>query len=447
MKNLTAVILAAGIGERFWPFERNKVLFPFFGKTFFDWAVKDMLPREVTKVVIVADPPHAKFFQLSHLGRPTVVVTQKEPGSMADALMSAEPELRDTALLVIIADDLVDTDLYTRVIAHARSQSVFGVIPAWLSESYFPGGYLTLRDKKVTGITEKPGVGKEPSKWVNVSGHFIAQSDVLFDVLKKMPKSDIRYELALTKLMSEKEFTFEPYTGKLSSLKYPWQVLDVLSQLFSRVKNHKGKNVEIGEGTIVQGNVFIEDNVRIFDHTKIIGPAYIGENTIIGTNNLIRESHIGADCVTGFNTDITRSYVGNSCWFHRNYVGDSVLEEDISMGSGSVLANLRLDEAKIYSSVKGTKTDTGKTKLGAMIGPHVRIGVNASIMPGVKIGTNSFVGAGVVLDKDLPEDCFCTLKPGYTVKRNTRSLAGKSRNDFKKRLSAFAENHDRRERG
>ena len=44
-----------------------------------------------------------------------------------------------------------------------------------------------------------------------------------------------------------------------------------------------------------------------------------------------------------------------------------------------------------------------RTKLGAIIGSHVRIGVNTSIMPGIKIGTNSMIGAGLRIDRDIPD--------------------------------------------
>ena len=95
------------------------------------------------------------------------------------------------------------------------------------------------------------------------------------------------------------------------------------------------------------------------------------------------------------------------------------------MGAGATLANLRLDDAEIK--------ETGRNKLGAMIGMGVRIGVNASVMPGVKIGKNSFIGAGVVLTRDLPEDSFCALKPGFTVTKNVKSPPA-SREAFKQKI-------------
>jgi bifunctional UDP-N-acetylglucosamine pyrophosphorylase/glucosamine-1-phosphate N-acetyltransferase len=171
--------------------------------------------------------------------------------------------------------------------------------------------------------------------------------------------------------------------------------------------------------------VYLEDNIKIFENTKIVGPCYIGKNTIIGNNTIIRGSHIGADSVVGFNCDVTRSYIGDNCWFHSNYIGDSVLENNISMGGGSSLANLRLDDGEIGVS--------GRRKLGAMIGVGVRIGVNASVMPGVNIGKNSFVGAGVVLDKNLPDNSFCIARPGYTISKNYKT-APISRDDFRKKI-------------
>ena len=173
---------------------------------------------------------------------------------------------------------------------------------------------------------------------------------------------------------------------------------------------------------ILEGPVRIGNNVKVFENTKIVGPTYIGDNTIIGSNNIIRESMIGQHCVTGFNTDIARSYIGDNCWFHSNYIGDSVLEGNVGVGAGTVLANFRLDEGEIQSSIVGNRVNTNRNKLGAMIARDVRIGVNTSIMPGVKIGTNSLIGAGLVIDQDVPEHSFCMGKQPFEIKKNTRKV-------------------------
>lgn len=437
MNKLTAVVLGGGTASRFWPFRTSKTLFPFFGKTLFDFSVLASLPREVDSVVIISNNENQQAVKALKLPKPTVTVLQSQPLGMADAILSAAGELQDRRLLVIIADDVADPKLLTNVLSFARRQTkAFAVLPGWKTQGYFPGGYLRVDRNRVLGIVEKPQPDTIPSPYVAISGQYISDSNLLLSELKRVGSSDDAYEQALTMLAVRQNILCMPYEGAFSSLKFPWNVLDTLEVLFAMHGTiHKGRNVEIKSNVVIEGQVYLGDNVKIYENTKIIGPCFIGAGTIIGNNTIIRQSHIGRDCVMGFNTDITRSYVGDNCWFHSNYIGDSVLMGDISMGSGAVLANLRLDDGEIFSVVKGVKTATGKTKLGAMVGTGVRIGVNASIMPGVKIGDGTFIGSGVLLDRDIEENSFVSpVKNSYTVSPNEILGRSASREEFKKKL-------------
>jgi len=77
---------------------------------------------------------------------------------------------------------------------------------------------------------------------------------------------------------------------------------------------------------------------------------------------------------------------------HHNYVGDSVIGEQCNLGAGAKIANLRLDKGNIR--VAGI--DTGRRKLGAILGDHVETGINACINVGTVIGDNAFIGPGAV---------------------------------------------------
>ena len=57
------------------------------------------------------------------------------------------------------------------------------------------------------------------------------------------------------------------------------------------------------------------------------------------------------------------------------------------------VANLRLDKKKVQ--VEGI--DTGRRKLGAIIGDRVETGINASINVGSLIGDHAFIGPGAVV--------------------------------------------------
>jgi len=434
-RETVALVLAGGVGARFWPLTTNKILFPFAGQALFQHAVISRLPKAVSRMVIVTSPGLQEQFTSMNFSIPHTVIVQHNPLGMGDAVLSAKSQIAGCSVLIIIADDLVDTTLYEEVLKKAHASHSFGVIPGWKTKEYFPGGYLHMVDGSVTGIIEKPGKGNEPSEYVDISGHFIRSADTLIEVLTRTTTaSDDQYEKALTHLMQSQEFTVLPYEGSFTSLKYPWHVLDIMDMILSGTRDYRGKNVTIKPNVIIEGPVYIEDNVIIYEHTKITGPVYIGSSTIIGNNNIIRHSMIGSGCVSGFNTDITRSYVGDNTWFHSNYIGDSVLEGNISLGSGAVLANLRLDEDIIHSNIKGVRTHTSRNKLGAVIGSRVRIGVNASTMPGVKIGSDSFIGSGAVVDRDITDSSYCVSGQSLIIKPNRTSVLSANRDVFKKAI-------------
>lgn len=431
-----ALVLAGGEGKRFWPLTTNKILWPFFGKFMAHFSVIEVLPSEVKRVVIVASVQNMEEVRQLKFPVPTTVVVQKQAGGMAEAILTVKSEIANSELLVVNGDDINDVDLYEQVINKARRDNVFGIIPGWYTDKYRALGYLKIQGKRITGILEKPGEGNTPGNYIYTVGYFVRDSDLLINALSETTSErDDVHEKALTNLMQHEQFEMYEHRRGFASLKYPWHVLEVMDELFKRMGEHRGKSGEIKSNVVIEGKVYIEDEVKIFENTKIVGPVYIGRGAIIGNNNLIRGSHIGAGTVTGFSTDITRSYVGDNCWMHSNYIGDSVLEGHVSLGGGTVTANLRLDEAEIYSYVKGERVNSGLTKFGAIIGKNVRIGANVSLMPGVKIGAGSAIGAGVVINKDVPEEMLCTGVTTLELKKNTLRMVGaEGREGFKAKI-------------
>src|SRR3989344_1236546 len=221
---------------------------------------------------------------------------------------------------------------------------------------------------------------------------------------------------------------------KPKKIKYPWQFLDLLDEALPLIKRQISEDVSVSAHAIVEGEVVLGKGVRIFEGAKVRGPAYIGDGSIIGNGALVRESIVGENCVVGYCTEIARSLIGSPSWFHTNYVGDSVFDGNISMGSGAITANLRLDEAEIKTLVKDKKLATGRNKLGVIVGAGTRFGVNSVPMPGIKIGKNSFVGAGVILNQDLPDSSFCVIKQEFDITPNRTKVDMASREKFHKKV-------------
>jgi bifunctional UDP-N-acetylglucosamine pyrophosphorylase/glucosamine-1-phosphate N-acetyltransferase len=77
---------------------------------------------------------------------------------------------------------------------------------------------------------------------------------------------------------------------------------------------------------------------------------------------------------------------------HHNYVGDSIIGNNSNLGSGTKIANLRLDKKNIKVIHQGKRNDSGRRKLGAIIGDNVNTGINTSINAGTILGSNVRIG-------------------------------------------------------
>jgi len=432
-KNVVAVVLAGGEGKRFWPLSIHKSIVPFLGKSLLEYNLEMLKKIGCTQAVVVIPQNEIELSKIRLEGMDIKIALQSDAKGMRDAVLRAKKLIGTSSCLIMNATDMVGEMLYESMKQAMQEDEMF-VVGKKVTE-YFDGGYLKLDGNRLIEIIEKPGKGNEPSNLLNLVFHYFPDPSIFFDALEKTTseKDDV-YERALSRVLGQSDARVVPYDGYWQPLKYAWHVLDIMDYFLSKkCTSHRGRNVEMKSNVVIEGAVYIEDNVRIFENTKIVGPCYIGRDTIIGNNNIIRHSHIGSGCVTGFNTDITRSYIGDACWFHSNYIGDSVLEGNVSLGAGSVLANLRLDEGDIFSVIKSARINTNRNKLGAIIGRDVRIGVNTSIMPGVKIGKHSFICAGMIVDKDVPDDSFCVAESKYSLKHNTHTESP-SRDAFKKRL-------------
>jgi UDP-N-acetylglucosamine diphosphorylase / glucose-1-phosphate thymidylyltransferase / UDP-N-acetylgalactosamine diphosphorylase / glucosamine-1-phosphate N-acetyltransferase / galactosamine-1-phosphate N-acetyltransferase len=140
-------------------------------------------------------------------------------------------------------------------------------------------------------------------------------------------------------------------------------------------------NVYLGEGTIVKKGAFIE------------GPAVIGNNCIIGHASLIRENCLlGNNVSIGHASEIKNSiFLNSSSSAHLNYVGDSIIGNNVNLSGGVIIANVRLDKKTIRLKVENETIDTQLLKFGSIIGDNSNIGANSVLNPGTILGKNTAV--------------------------------------------------------
>lgn len=355
---------------------------------------------------------------------------------MAGGAMSIKKVYAKGPLLLVGATDIVEPSLFAEI-ASADTSGIDGLMVAQKVKKYFPGGYLKVDSEGfINEIIEKPGEGNEPSDLVNIVIHKFSDCSMLFEALTKTESmKDDRYETTLFHLIKNgAKFRAMPYDGIWKPLKYPWHIFEIMNYFLDGVDGVVDNGAEIAETAIVKGNVVLEKGVKIMDYAIISGPAYIGKNTLVANNALVRGSCLGENCVVGFSTEVARSFLGDNVWTHSNYIGDSILGDNVSFGSGTVTGNLRLDEGNIGVRISGEKVCSGSNKFGLITGNNVRAGINTSFMPGVKIGSDSMVGAGIVLGEDVEDGKFVYAKTELKFKDNLAGIDPEKRSQMMSQL-------------
>ncbi|MBO4693875.1 MAG: UDP-N-acetylglucosamine pyrophosphorylase [Clostridia bacterium] len=170
----------------------------------------------------------------------------------------------------------------------------------------------------------------------------------------------------------------------LEQFTYPWEALAGISDLISEI----GKTLPADEYDHPAEDVWIAKNATVFNTAYIAGPCIIGHNTQVRQCAFIRGSAlIGDNCVVGNSTEIKNVIIFDNVQVpHYNYVGDAILGFHAHMGAGSITSNVKADNKNVVIKNEGELIETGRRKVGAMLGDYADIGCGSVLNPGVVIG-------------------------------------------------------------
>lgn len=185
---------------------------------------------------------------------------------------------------------------------------------------------------------------------------------------------------------------------------YPWDLLRANEQALDRLAGHDIAG-EVHPSAVIEGVLHLGQGSRILPGVFIEGKVVIGAHCKIGPNCYIRGStSIGDACHIGQSVEIKNSIIlANSQVGHLSYVGDSVLGEWVNFGAGTITSNYRHDGTNHRSMVKGTLMDTGRRKLGVIVGDRVHTGIHTSIYPGRKLWPGTSTRPGEIVQRDLED--------------------------------------------
>ena len=284
-------------------------------------------------------------------------------------------------------------------------------------------GILELKDDRVLSIVEKPQSEEAPSN-IKAIGIYLLPKE-FFKYYRRVKEHTYAYEDALALYMKEKEVRMVETFQETPTLKYPWDLFKVNQLIMdaSLQKQKIHKSVKIAKSAIISGPVQIEENTIIFENTVIKGPCYIGKGCMIGNNTLIRRySNLEDGVLIGANAEVTRSIFQSRSHTHAGFFGDSIIGEDVRIGSGTITANARMNRKEINPFVKDKRVETKLTALGAIIGNNTHLGVAVNLMPGILVGADVQIGPNTLVRENVPsKKIYYTEFKGITISKDIKT--------------------------
>ena len=422
---MKAVVLAAGRGGRLKPFTltRPKHLLPVGGAPLLEWMLRRLGDAGVDEVLVVThymeEAIKDRFGAGSELGLKISYTRQEEMLGTADAFAVAERFVDGEDFIGVYGDLYLSLEAIKAVVdAHEKGETMLTVVPFDKAHLY---GVVELKDDMVIRIVEKPPAGMMSSNLAN-AGIYYFTPEIFRWIRETKPSERQEYEITDSlRMMIESGSSVRAVTisqGDWLDVGLPWNLLDVNERALTLIE--PAVEGEVEEGAHVSGDVRICKGARIRSGAYIEGPAIIGEDSDIGPNCYIRPStSIGSGVRIGNACEVKNSIVMDGTHIaHLSYVGDSIIGENCNLGAGTITANIRFDERHISVNIKGERIDSGRRKLGALIGDDVQTGINVSLMPGVKIGPGAWIAPGMTLYDDVSADTFIS-SPTIKLKRES----------------------------
>lgn len=170
----------------------------------------------------------------------------------------------------------------------------------------------------------------------------------------------------------------------LSQFTYPWEALEGIKNLILEI----GATLSEDEYDQPSEDVWIAKDAKIYPNNYIAGPCIIGHETEVRPGAFVRGSAlVGDKCVVGNSTELKNVILFDNVQVpHYNYVGDSILGYKAHMGAGSITSNVKSDKKLVVIKNEGEMIETGRKKVGAMLGDNVEVGCNSVLNPGTVLG-------------------------------------------------------------
>ena len=200
----------------------------------------------------------------------------------------------------------------------------------------------------------------------------------------------------------------------LGSTVYPWEALSLIGETILKI----GASLPEDEFDHPKADVWIAKDAVVFDSACILGPCIIDHGAELRQCAFVRGNAIvGKNAVVGNSCELKNVVLFDSVQTpHFNYVGDSILGYKSHMGAGSITSNVKSDKTLVVIKNGAEHIETGRKKVGAILGDYVEVGCNSVLNPGTVIGRHSNV---------YPVSCVRGVVPENSIYKNAENIVTK----------------------
>ena len=169
----------------------------------------------------------------------------------------------------------------------------------------------------------------------------------------------------------------------------PWLIIQNLeSIIFEKIKL-LSDDFEVNNGIAIHKTAIVEKNAILK------APLIIEENCFVAANACLRNGvFLSKNVKIGMGVEIKSSIISNnSAVAHFNFIGDSIIGENVNFEAGSITANHfnEREYKEIFVKIDDNIINTKVVKFGSLIGDYSKIGANAVLSPGTILKKNSVV--------------------------------------------------------
>ncbi len=345
---MKAVVMAGGEGTRLRPMTSSmpKPLLPVVNRPIMEHVLRLLkrhgLSETVVTVQFLASLVRNYFGDGEELGMELTYANEEKPLGTAGSVKNAEEALKDDAFLVISGDALTDFDLTDLIAFHKEKGALVTVCLTRVPNPLEFGITIVDDDGKVERFLEKPTWGQVFSDTVN-TGIYVMEPEV-FDYVEADTSVDWSGDV-FPQLMKEGKpiygYVAEGYWEDVGTHEsYVKAQADVLEgKVDVELDGFEiSPGVWVAEGADVHPDAVLRGPVYIGDYAKVEAGAEIREDTVIGSNVVVKSGsflhktvvhdnvYIGQQsnlrgCVIGKNTDVMRAariedgaVIGDECF-------------------------------------------------------------------------------------------------------------------------------------